>query len=222
MALIDRQKLADKANQRLDAATRRRPAGKAAYQKYFDGYTTYTVRKKNGKGVKTLRIYTADYYVHDCDDKKWLAYKLSFAGLSLLALALYLAAALGGAGSAFWPPVAVPGCVAMAGFVMYLAYLICYLLSPRRMTVWTQTHYHKLLLTFALILWVSLAVTAVFCLAFVLFVAKEGYVAELLTMAAYALSAASLWYVSTTEKNMDYCTEYNDAQTPDADEMVIN
>lgn len=219
---IDRAKLTKTVNERLDSYPRRRlKSTKVGYQKYFDGYTNYTVRKKNGKGVKTIRIYTADYYTHDCDDKTWLRYKITYAVLSVAAVALFLIAALSPSTSSVWAPVAVPGSLSAAAMLMYVAYMICYLASPRLMTSWTQSNYRKFVLAFSLISWAGLAITALFDLIYMIFVTDTGKLTELLSTAEYALSAAAVWYVWKTEKDMDYCTVPNEAEIPDFEDLVL-
>ena len=218
---IDRKKITKDLNTRLDQASRKIRTTKVGYQKYFDGYTTFIVRKKNGKGTKTLRIYTDDYYTHDCEDKAWVRQKLLFAGLTVLAIALFLFAALGPSASSLWTPVIVTGSLAMAAIVIYVPYMVFYLAAPRLMTHFTQTHYHKLVLVFCFLSWVCEVVTAVLNLAFLLFVRKSGYLVEALSTLSYALSAAALWGVWQKERHTDYCTVPNDPELPRLEDLVL-
>jgi hypothetical protein len=61
--------------------------------KYFQGYTTYTVPKKNGKGKKTIRVYEGDLYRLDATNRQCIGKKLLCAGLVLV---FYIAGIIAG------------------------------------------------------------------------------------------------------------------------------
>lgn len=208
--------------EKQDASDRKkRRKVQAGYQKYFSGYTTYRVKKKNGKGSKVVRIYTDPFMEHELSDEAWKKQKLSFGVLGAVALAAYLFAALRDLPSNQWVGVALFGSLGLAGMVFVLFYLIYYLLAPRKMTHWTQNRSHRFLMIFSLVTGLDLALTGLLNLIFLLFLSSSHRGAELLNVLAYFVSAAALLWIWRRESATTYGETENDTEIPDYEEMIL-
>ena len=59
--------MVEKTINRFKIDNREKKTKMAGYQRYFQGYKDAKVLKKNG-GFKIVRIYTAQYHIHDMTD----------------------------------------------------------------------------------------------------------------------------------------------------------
>ena len=205
-----------------DASDRKkRRKVQAGYQKYFAGYTTYRVKRKNGRGSKVIRIYTDPFMEHELSDEDWKRQKLSFGILGFAAIAAYLFAALRDLPSNQWVGVSIFGSIGLAGMVFFGFYLVYYLIAPRKMTDWTQNRSHRFLMIFSLVTGLDLALTAILNLVFLLFLTSSRRGAELLNVLAYFVSAALLLWIWKRETDTTYGETENDTEIPDYEEMIL-
>ena len=193
---------------------------KLGYASYFDGYTTYRVKTKNGKS-KILRIYTAPYMEHEMTEAEWKRQKLIFAALTVFYAAAFLGAAFSGSGSSRWAAVSALGSASLAFMVLLTANMLRYLCAKRKMTIWQQRSTHRTVRNFSFFTWILLAATAVCDFVYLLFISSEGAWRELLTAALYAAGAAAVFVIWRIEVRTDYAETENEPDIPPLAEMII-
>lgn len=184
---------------------RKKPA--AGFDAYFQGYIPVTLPKKNGKGVRTVRIYTAPYRVHDMYDREYVLHKCEVAGLTALAAACYLWAALTRTACNANPLTAFPGGLSLAALLFEVIAAGSYVVCPRKMTIYQADHSHGSLMRWNLLSCILLTATAAAC-------AVHGFSngdlgVSLWVAARYLLSAAAAGLLYRREGLVLYAEEEN-------------
>lgn len=197
-------------------ALSRKPRAKSAssgFDAYFQGYTVAQVKKKNGK-YRTVRVYTAPYQVHDMTDEEWVRQKVAVGGLTMLAVAFYLWAALDRITSNTVAYVALAGGLSAACLLFVVANAISYLFNKRKMTIYECTNTHKALLRWTLLAAICLGATVLANLLYLILNRGDQWLGVLWCMARYLISAGAVAILYWMEERTFYTEEENDTVIP--------
>lgn len=185
----------------------------AGFDAYFQGYIPVAVPKKNGKGFRTIRVYTAPFRVLDMTDRERRLHKAAVAGLTVLAAACYLWAAFDPTACNADPMVAFPGGLSLAALLFAVIAAAAYVTAPRKMTIYEADHSHRSLMRWDLLSAVFLVVTGFACVLRLILKGGDAAIA-LWTAARYMLSGGVLALLYRRENTVLYAEEENDTVIP--------
>lgn len=105
-----------------------------AYHAYFRGYSEWKVPRKNGKGYRIERLYTADYHKYAETDLMWRGKKLYYLTAYLAAVGIYIIGASQASALNSTMPIGIAEVLSLLSLA-YLGYsLVFQLLAKRHMT----------------------------------------------------------------------------------------
>lgn len=186
----------------------------AGFDAYFQGYIPVNVPKKNGKGHRTIRVYTAPYRVLDMTDREILAHKAEVAGLTALAVACYLWAAFARTSCNADPLVAFPGGLALAALLFAVISAVSYVTNPRKMTIYEADHSHKNLMRWELLAGIFLCISALTCILHLVLNGGADAGATVWVAVRYLISGAAAVLLYRREERVLYTEEENDTVIP--------
>lgn len=185
----------------------------AGFDAYFQGYIPVNVPKKNGKGFRTVRVYTAPFRVLDMTDRERKAHKTVVLGLTALAVAWYLWAAFASTACNADPMVAFPGGLSLTALLFAVIAAVSYVAAPRKMTIYEADHSHQSLMRWDLLSAVFLVITGLACVLCLILKGGDAAIA-LWTAARYILSGGVLALLYRRESTVVYAEEENDMVIP--------
>lgn len=112
--------------------TRDKISHSTSYHSYFQGYSEHKVPKKNGKGYRIERIYTADYYRYKEPDNIWRLKKIFYL---LMLFGAVMSLIIGGTNSSALNSIQFIGIVQILTWIpmVYLGYTMISQIQARRM-----------------------------------------------------------------------------------------
>ncbi len=203
---------------KTEGVRKKRNRSARAYENRYRGYTEYQVKKKNGKGVKILHIYTGDYYCPAPRIGNWLTLRLLYGVLFLAAAALFLNGAIGVSYCCTNAVLVIVQVVCLWLFIWQLLTLIEYCLAGKRET---ESDYqtsrrlrNKCLYTLA-----AIAAHALVCLVSAVLFGTLGW-RVLLFLLETGIAALCLFMVYQVENTLEYEKIPADPRVPEGAKRV--
>ena len=104
-----------------------------SYHTFFQGYSERKVLAGNAAGYRIEREYTAHYLAFTDNRRKWIAYKILYAGLYLASAALTLLALFSRAYANYTAWVSVFGVLQIVALLLLLIPVLYYVTAPMKM-----------------------------------------------------------------------------------------
>ena len=177
--------------------------GSRAYHRYFEGYEEHTVMKRNGRGTRIERLYRADYYYQDISDHAWIAHKILYAFLYVLAAALFIGSAAPSDVINKTRYMTFIQAISVMLYIWLFCVLCSYIISDRYMTI---SKYKRAFRPFKRAVMLTAAAMAAAFAAGIVFVVRhpDDLKTNLIRVFSYALSGVLLGIMYHMEKKISY------------------
>lgn len=188
---------------------------RAAYHKFFEGYTEAKVSKKNGHGEKIIRCYTAPWKQPNLSRREWIWRKLAVAVLSLAAASLVAFAIFHGAATHNANYIVLLEMLAILSMLLLIMPLLTYFIAGYRMTLWEYKSGSRNLILFGKIASALAGLTGTAILIHTAITEKTGVSDNLLSAAAAICACVLLIILISDESRMEYLDIPNDTPKPE-------
>ncbi len=139
-----------------------------AYHRFFEGYSEFTVPTPNGKGYKIQRVYTGNTYRQDLTRSQWVLLRVVYVVLFLCAVYLFVSCAVLPLPSNSTWYVTLPQAVSLPFMFWIVIAFVAYLPAEREMTIHGYRNSSLSLQKATLGSAISLGVTALTTLIFIM------------------------------------------------------
>jgi hypothetical protein len=186
-----------------------------AYHRHFEGYSEVSVPRQNGKGSVIERVYTGNYYRQEISKSQQVLIRILYAVLFLCTAYLFISSAIMPLASNTTWYVVLP----QAGSIVLLAWIfiaLCsYLPSGRDLTIagYRSSSLSLKKATFAVA--ISLGLSAIVSLLFVVLIPSNQIMAELLCAARYLLGGVLALAINRIENRLKYAIIPSEHKPPE-------
>lgn len=182
------------------------------YHKYFRGYTE--IRKKNAKGrIVVERYYTQPWIVSGLSSKKYWLCRTVYAVLNLAAIAFYILGLCQDIPANKSPLVALSGLPGAILLFLLSVSTVCYIIVPKKMTLWDHASSTKRLKTISVITAGVIALTSVLMVGYLLFTGTQ-IAHSAVAAASVMLASVMALVIYVIEKRMPYTEVPNNTKLP--------
>jgi hypothetical protein len=186
-----------------------------AYHRYFEGYSEVSVPRQNGKGTFIERIYTGNYYRQELSKGQRVVIRILYAVLFLGIAYLFISSAIMPLTSNTTWYVVLP----QAGSILFMAWvfiaLCTYLPSGRALTIEGYRNSSLALKKATFAVAISLGLSAIVSLLFMVFNPSSQIMAELLCAARYLLGGLLALSMNRIENRLKYAITPSEHQPPE-------
>lgn len=192
----------------------------SAFHRYFEGYAEHRVPREDGT-FQIERFYVGDYYRQDLSDRGRMGIRLIYILLFFLSVRIFILAGVQNTGSnLFLGTIACQvGCV--CAYIWLFFILIAYLTSKREMEVRTYRETSESLRKCTRVLFCFQCGAMTMSLMYLVLSRGENVVLELECAALYGISAAAIFFMGKTEREIRYITIPN-SRKADPEDVIID
>lgn len=201
---------------------KRRSWHSKAYDRFFEGYSEFTVPKTDGKGYKIQRVYTGNYYCQDLTKGQRILFRLLYFVLFLCAMYLFISSASSPLvmNSTWYVVITQVICIPFL-FWIGITLVFYYLPAQKNLTIHEYRSSSLSLQKAALGSSICLSVVAFSALIFVLLNQSIGLVSELVCVIQLFTGGLLMFLIYRIEKNVKYQILPSQNKPP-ADALIIN
>lgn len=183
------------------------------YHKRYEGYMEKLATDVNGR-KHIERVYTGEYYSQDITDKRHFLTRILYAVLYLLAAGLFLFASSTSTVSNLAVYVQLICFIILAAMFVMLVYLITYIASPRRMTVWEHYSGPVRVKQWSQMTAILMAIEALAVATFVILHRDIELSGELINIAGYLAASLAVISINRIEAKIAYKKTLSESEPP--------